>query len=174
VSDAITRLQRERDLTLRRIDELHVHYKRELKKKDDYHHTFNQGYILPNAPEESPQMRSVRRECEKRVSQYEERLSQLQSDLDAAVARQVAILQKANKELNDAREEADDAQRGAMTMFNEQKRHESHIDRSNIAVDKMRDESVRLRSKINDLREERSNLKKQQESRIAEDEAILM
>jgi chromosome segregation ATPase len=36
----------------------------------------------------------------------------------------------------------------------------------------MRDESVRLCSKINDLREERFNLKKQQESRIAEDEAI--
>jgi hypothetical protein len=30
VSDAITRLQRERDLALRRIDELHVHYKKEL------------------------------------------------------------------------------------------------------------------------------------------------
>jgi phage shock protein A len=56
-------------------------------------------------------------------------------------------------------------------MFNEQKRHESHIDRmkddvhrANIAVDKMRDEAVRLQSKINDLREERSNQKKQQES----------
>ena len=36
-------LQRERDLALRRIDELHVHYKRELKKKD------NQGYIRLNA-----------------------------------------------------------------------------------------------------------------------------
>jgi hypothetical protein len=33
VTDAITRLQTERDLALRRIDELHAHYKKELKKK---------------------------------------------------------------------------------------------------------------------------------------------
>jgi FtsZ-binding cell division protein ZapB len=46
------------------------------------------------------------------------------------------------------------------------------VHRANIAVDKLRDESVRLRSKINDLREERSNLKRQQESLIAKDEAI--
>jgi hypothetical protein len=45
VSDAITRLQWERDLALRRIYELHVHYKRELKKKDDYQHTLNQAHI---------------------------------------------------------------------------------------------------------------------------------
>jgi hypothetical protein len=35
VTDAVTRLQRERDLALRRVDELHEHYKKELKKKDD-------------------------------------------------------------------------------------------------------------------------------------------
>jgi predicted nucleic acid-binding Zn-ribbon protein len=65
-------------------------------------------------------------------------------------------------------------------MFNEQKRHESHIDRmqddvhrAKIAADKMRDEAVRLRSKIQDLRDERSNMKKQHESRVADDEAIL-
>lgn len=114
VSDAITRLQRERDLALRRIDELHEHYKRELKSEDDGHRKFNQGYIRLNADlsqskqqleraqslietqklsikllqeelgeqaefdaEESPQMHSVRRECEKRVNQYEDRLIQL-------------------------------------------------------------------------------------------------
>jgi uncharacterized protein involved in exopolysaccharide biosynthesis len=37
----------------------------------------------------------------------------------------------------------------------------------------MRDASVRLRSKINDMRDERSNLKRQHEARIADDEAIL-
>jgi len=39
------------------------------------------------------------------------------------------LLDKAKKDLTDARDEADDAQRGAITMFNEQKRYESHIQR---------------------------------------------
>jgi uncharacterized coiled-coil DUF342 family protein len=59
-------------------------------------------------------------------------------------------IKKAIKERDDAKDEADDAQRSAITMFNEQKRHETHmgrmkddIYRANIAVDKMRDESVR-------------------------------
>ena len=36
VIDAVTRLQRERDLALRRVEELHDHYKKELKKTRDY------------------------------------------------------------------------------------------------------------------------------------------
>ena len=35
VTDAVTRLQRERDLALRRIEELHDHYKKVMKSKDD-------------------------------------------------------------------------------------------------------------------------------------------
>jgi hypothetical protein len=35
VSDAVTRLQRERDLALRRIDELHAYYKREQKASEE-------------------------------------------------------------------------------------------------------------------------------------------
>jgi hypothetical protein len=35
VTDAVTRLQRERDLALRRVDELHEHYKKETQKKDE-------------------------------------------------------------------------------------------------------------------------------------------
>ena len=35
---AVTRLQRERDLALRRLDELHEHYKKELKSRDDSNH----------------------------------------------------------------------------------------------------------------------------------------
>jgi methyl-accepting chemotaxis protein len=159
---------------------LHVHYKKELKSKDDHHHKVNQSYIrsmsdndlyqqqlvrfsnetaqykqqLERAQslieaqnlsfkllqeelgeeaefdhEESPQMRSVRRECEKRVNQHAERLCQLQSDMDAAIAKRDALLEKAKQELKDAQDEADDAQHGAITMFNEQKHHESHIDR---------------------------------------------
>jgi hypothetical protein len=35
VTDAVTRLQRERDLALRRIDELHAHHKKEIEKRDE-------------------------------------------------------------------------------------------------------------------------------------------
>jgi len=35
VTDAVTRLQREGDLALRRVDELHEHYKKENQKKDE-------------------------------------------------------------------------------------------------------------------------------------------
>ena len=49
VSDAITRLQRERDLALRRIDELHVHYKKEIKATEESHarreSTVNRDYL---------------------------------------------------------------------------------------------------------------------------------
>jgi hypothetical protein len=65
------------------------------------------------------------------------------------VDRQFELLQKNKKERDGAREEADDAQRGAVTMFNEQKSHESPIDlmqsevhRANNAVDKMSEEVI--------------------------------
>ena len=54
------------------------------------------------------------------------------------------LLDKAHKDLNDARGKADDAQRGAITIFNEQKRYElniqrlqSDVHRANSAVEKM-------------------------------------
>ena len=43
--------------------------------------------------------------------------------------RQTALLEKTKKDLDDARGKADDAQRGAITMFNEQKRYELNIQR---------------------------------------------
>jgi len=56
-------------------------------------------------------------------------------------------------------------QRSALNMFNEQKRYESHIQRlqsdvhrANSAVERMRTEAVGLRSKNNDLGDERPNL----------------
>ena len=42
VTDAVTRLQRERDLALRRVEELHDHYKTELKKTRDSDHKLAQ------------------------------------------------------------------------------------------------------------------------------------
>jgi hypothetical protein len=74
--------------------------------------------------EESPQMRSVRRECETRVNH---RMVQLKSDMQREVDRQFELLKKAKKQRDGAREEADDAKRGAVTMFNA---HRSHAVRS--------------------------------------------
>lgn len=54
---------------------------------------------------------------------------QLQSGMQKEVDKQVEQLQKVKNERNDAQEETDDAQRGAISMFNEQKRYESHIQR---------------------------------------------
>jgi uridine kinase len=96
--------------------------------------------------EKTAQMRSVRRECEKRINQYEDRMVQLQSDMQREIDQQVALLKKVTADVHD---EANDAQRGAITMFNEQKRHETHMDRmkddvhrANMAVDKMRDDKT--------------------------------
>ena len=44
VTDAVTRLQRERDLALRRIDELRDHYKKEMKSKEDSNHKMSQWH----------------------------------------------------------------------------------------------------------------------------------
>jgi len=67
------------------------------------------------------------------VKECEERLLQLQPERQ----RQAVLLEKTKKDL-------DDAQRGAITMFNEQKRYEA----------------VGLRRKNSDLRDERANLQR--------------
>jgi predicted nucleic acid-binding Zn-ribbon protein len=113
--------------------------------------------------DDDPLLRRIRRECDKRVKDCEERLKQSQSERQM----QASLLERARKDLTDARGEADDAQRGAITMFNEQKRYESHIQRlqsdvhrANSAVEKMRTESMGLRCKIQDVRDERANLQR--------------
>jgi vacuolar-type H+-ATPase subunit I/STV1 len=140
VNDAITRLQRERDLALRRIDELHDHHKKELKRKEDDDRKMSQwhkeqyqnqlrtatdataqcklqldrarslietqrlsiellqkelGEEAEFDAEETAQMRSVRREWEKRVNQYEDRMVQLQSDMQREIDQQAALLKSA-------------------------------------------------------------------------------
>ena len=113
-------------------------------------------------------MRSVRRECETRVNNYEDRKAKLQSDMQKDIDKQVYLLKKVTKERYDARSESNESQQSAKSIFNEQKRLESQMDRmkdevsrSNKAVDKMRDEVVRLRSKVNELQHVKFNLKKQ-------------
>ena len=71
---------------------------------------------------DDPLLCRIRRECEKRVKDCKESLKQSQAERQL----QAKLLDKAKKDLADARGEADDAQRGAITMFNEQKRYESH------------------------------------------------
>jgi len=105
----------------------------------------------------------IRRECEKCVKDCEEHLKQSQAERH----NQAMLLDKANKDLTDARGEADDAQRGAITMFNQQKRYKSHIQslqsdvhRANSAVEKMRTKAVGLRMKNQDVRDKRANLQR--------------
>ena len=94
--------------------------------------------------------------------QYEARMVQVQEDMQKEIDKEVELLRRSMKKC--------DAQRGAITMFDEKKRYESHIQRlqsdvhrANTAMDKMRDEAVHLWSKNNDLRDERSRMKQQQE-----------
>ena len=105
-------------------------------------------------------MHRLRLDYEKRVKDCEERLKQSQADRQ----KQAVLLDKANKELKDARGEADDAQKGAITMFNEQKHYElniqrlqSDVHRSNNTMEKMRTEAVNLRMKIQELRDKRND-----------------
>jgi ketosteroid isomerase-like protein len=68
--------------------------------------------------DDNPSVRRIRRDSEKRVKECEERLQQLSTDRH----RQAMLLDKADKDLKDARDEAADAQRGAIAMFNDQVR----------------------------------------------------
>jgi len=116
---------------------------------------------------DDPLLRRIRRECEKRVKDCEERLkrSQVEGQL------QDQLLDKVKKDLAEARGEADDAHRGAISIFNEQKRYESHIQRlqsevhrANSAVEKMRAEAVSVRIKNQDVRDDRANLQRRFDS----------
>ena len=62
---------------------------------------------------------------------------------------QTATIEKLRKDHDDSRSEANDAHRGAISIFNEQKKHESHIQRlqaevhrANSAVENILDQSV--------------------------------
>jgi chromosome segregation ATPase len=65
--------------------------------------------------EETAQMRSVRRECEKRVNQYQDRMVQLQSDMQREIDQQNALLQKVTKERDDSIQPTEIASRHPIT-----------------------------------------------------------
>ena len=71
VTDAITRLQKEGDLALRRNDELHEHYKREIKKKDDA----DRQSTLIGIEQRTKQIREEQRETEHYKKQFEDAMS---------------------------------------------------------------------------------------------------
>ena len=50
-------------------------------------------------------------------------------------------------------------------------RMKDEVSRSNKADDKMREETIHLRSRVNELGDEKSDLKKQHESHIADEES---
>jgi len=70
--------------------------------------------------DDDPLLHRFQRECERRVKYCEQRLKRSQAEGEM----QSILLDKIKHDLRDAREEAEDAQRGAITMFNEQKRYE--------------------------------------------------
>ena len=70
--------------------------------------------------EETAQMRSVCRECETRVNNYEDRMVQLQSDMKKEIDKQVHLLKKVTRERDEVRSEANESQQSAKNLFNEQ------------------------------------------------------
>ena len=158
MSDAITRLQRERDLAFRRIDEsmeksharcdssinsCHLKVsgdlgvtKQHLDQVKSLCDTQNLmikrlqeelGEEAEFDPDEDLHVRRVRREYEQRVEDYEERIRQLESEQREDDDKQAKDIERMRRERNMAQDEAAEAQREKMTLFNEQKRCESQI-----------------------------------------------
>jgi hypothetical protein len=78
-------------------------------------------------PDEDLHVRRVRREYEQRVEDYEERIRQLESEQREDDDKQAKDIERMRRERNMAQDEAAEAQREKMTLFNEQKRCESQI-----------------------------------------------
>ena len=172
--DAISRLQQEKTRIQKNLDQKKAKYDALthnmylLRNERDFLHrkmikSLHQELAGEDAEldddDDDPLLHRLRRKCENHVKDCEERLKQSQAEGQM----QAILLDKVNKELKDTRGEADDAQRGAITMFNEQKRYElniqrlqSDVHRSNNAMDKMRTEAVNRRMKIQELRDERN------------------
>ena len=126
--------------------------------------------------DDDPLLQRLRRECDRRVKDYEERLQKSQVEGEM----QLILLDKMKHDLRDARGEVDDAQRGAITMFNEQKRYELHIQRlqsdvhqARTSMEKMRTEAANRRMKIQELRDEGKDRQRSYDGAVAENQAAL-
>jgi hypothetical protein len=71
LTDAVTKLQRERDLALRRVDELHEHYKKEIQKKDDA----DRRATLIGMEQRTNQVREAQKETEHYKKPFENAMS---------------------------------------------------------------------------------------------------
>ena len=71
VTDVVTRLQRERDLALRRIEELHDHYRKELKKTRDSDYKLSQFH----KDQHQNQLRIANNETKQYKMQFEQAMS---------------------------------------------------------------------------------------------------
>jgi len=181
VSEASSKLQREnariqRDLDQKKAELADIRHRMdELIKEKDYlagdndrkqqlikslHQELAGDEAELDDNDDDPLLHRLRRECERRVKDCEERLKKSQAEGEM----QSILIDKIKHDLRYAQGEADDAQRGAITMFNEQKRYElniqrlqSDVHRANTSMEKMRTEAVNLRMKIQELRDERTD-----------------
>ena len=164
VSDATERLQRERDLALCRIDELHVHYKKEIQAIAESHvrrdSTPNRDYLKVSGDLEvtKRQLDQVQSLCDTQnlmIKRLQEQLgeeAEFDPDMDPHVRRvhlayegrieeyeedddeQSKTIEKLRRERTLARNEAAEAQREKLALFDEQKRLESQVQRLNSEI----------------------------------------
>jgi len=157
VSDAISRLQQEKariqkDLDQRKID--HDALKRrmdQLRREKDHlaadnekkqqlikslHQELGEVDAELDDDDDGPLVRRIRRECEKRLKDCEERIQQLQSERPTML-REVSL--------------------PCSTSRSAIQRLQSDVHRANIAVEKMRTEAVGLRMKNQELRNEKTD-----------------
>ncbi len=83
MTDAVTRLQRERDLALRRVDELHDYYKKELQKEDDA----DRAATLIGMEQRQIQIRAAQKETEQYKIQFEQAMSLVETRGDRVRCR---------------------------------------------------------------------------------------
>ena len=166
VSDAISRLQREKATIQKKLDEVLEAHKEQgqrfiklMQERDhlslrdteqrqtiqNLHKELGGDPDLVDSDEDDPYL------LRKRATEADERLKKAMSEMhknllkktkqerrDQAVylmnlqkecKEQTVLSEKLRKERDDSRNDADDAHRGAISIFNEQKNHESHIQR---------------------------------------------
>ena len=182
ISDAISRLQQEKariqkDFEQRKTEHEALKHQLVLLRNEkaflaaendkSLHQKLDEVDAELDDDDDDPLLRRIRRE---------ERLKQSQAERHT----QAMFLDKAGKDLKDARGEADDAQRDAITMFNEQKRYElniqrlqSDVHRANSSMEKMRTKAVGLRMKIQELRDERNDRQRLFDGAESENQAAL-
>ena len=167
VSDAIERLQRERDLALRRNEELHAHHKKEMQAASESHErrtsTLNRDYIqisgdLELARRQLDQVQSLCDTQNLMIKRLQEQLgeeAEFEPDMDPHVRRvhldyegRIEDYEERIRQLESEMQEDEDEQSKAIEKLRRERTlASSEISRTNQAMDKMRTEQVAMRSK---------------------------